>query len=267
MNPYDRLMLTETDLHLIRMHGHVEVIDDITVSRVPDNPGYRWGNCIHLPRPPAAEELDNCIQLARDLFVDQPESRHVQVRWDGGPIEPSLVAQANTMGLHHDDGQMMHATELMEVRIPGIDIRPLDLKREWSDIVALNIACDPEEIDGQPDYIAFKEGIRRAWRAWVASGAATWWGAFIKDQLVGQAGMVVCPDGRGRYQSVETHPDFRRRGICPALVSHMGQHALSTLGCNTLVLGANPRGLAIHIYSRLGFITGDWQHALSLLPD
>ena len=76
-------ILTETDLHLVRLHGCVEVVDGITVSRVPDNPGYRWGNCLHLPTPPAASELENLVQLARDTFEDQPEGDHVRHRWDG----------------------------------------------------------------------------------------------------------------------------------------------------------------------------------------
>jgi ribosomal protein S18 acetylase RimI-like enzyme len=257
--------LTQTDLHLIYMHGQIEVIDGITVARVPDNPGYRWGNCLLLPHAPTADTLDHYIQRARDLFVDQPQSTHVQLRWDGDAIGDDVKAHAIDRGMQYEHGRAMHATELAHVQIPGINIRPLDIEQEWSDIVALNIACDPEEIDGVPDYIAFKQGLRRAWRAWAATGTTRWWGAFIDDRLVGQAGMVYCPEHRGRYQSVETHPDVRHQGVCPALVSHMGNHAICEGECTQLLLGVNPHGLAIHIYSRLGFELGKWQNGLMLL--
>jgi len=257
--------LTETDHHLVRLHGVVDQVDGITVVRVPDNPGYRWGNNIHLPDAPHPDELEGFIQLARDLFVDQPETTHAQIRWDGDFISEELKARAESAGLHHDSGQAMVADSLVEVEVEGIEIRPLDMEAQWKDIVELNMACDPEELDGVADYIEFKQGLRRAWRAWERSGDATWWGAFIDRRLVGQAGMVRCPGGRGRFQSVETHPEFRRRRICSALVSRVGNHALGELDCDTLLLGVDHLGLAIHIYRRLGFTAGRWQNALTRL--
>ena len=257
--------LTETDLDLIRMHGHVEVLDGITVSRVPDNPGYRWGNCLHLPGQPDIDDLDRLIQLARDTFLDQPLSTHVMLRWHGDPIESRLEEAAKNRGMQVDAGRVMHALNLVEIQADGVMIRPLDIERDWQEIVALNVACDPEEIDGVADYIAFKEGQRLAWQAWVATGSATWWGAYIDGVLVGQAGMVRCPGRRGRFQSVESHPEFRRRGVCSMLVSTMGRHALEELDCDMLLMGVNPDGMALHIYAKLGFILGKWQNSLTIL--
>jgi GNAT superfamily N-acetyltransferase len=257
--------LTETDLDLIRMHGHVAVVDDLVVSRVPDNPGYRWGNCLHLPRPPEIDQLDLLIQTARELFRDQPLSTHVMLRWHGEPIEPGLEAAASTRGMLVDSGQVMYADQLKKVQSEDIFIRRLDLDQDWPEMVALNVRCDPEEIDGLPDYIAFKEGLRRAWKAWISAGHASWWGAFIDGRLAGQAGMVRCSQRRGRYQSVETHPDFRQRGVCSVLVSTIGRHALADPECDLLLLGVNPKAMALHIYARLGFALGKWQNSLTLL--
>jgi GNAT superfamily N-acetyltransferase len=257
--------LTETDLDLIRMHGHVAVVDDLVVSRVPDNPGYRWGNCLHLPRAPEIDQLDLLIQTSRELFRDQPMSTHVMLRWHGEPIEPELEAAAITRGMLVDSGQVMYADQLKEVQSEDISIRRLDLDQDWPEMVALNVRCDPEEIDGLPDYIAFKEGLRRAEKAWISAGHASWWGAFIDGRLAGQAGMVQCSQRRGRYQSVETHPDFRQRGVCSVLVSTIGRQALAEKECDLLLLGVNPKAMAIHIYAKLGFALGKWQNSLTLL--
>jgi RimJ/RimL family protein N-acetyltransferase len=257
-------ILTETDLHLVRLHGRVEVIEGITVVRVPDNPGYRWGNCLYLPAPPAPDELEDLIQLSRTVFADQPSSTHVMLRWDGAPVPTELAAHAETLGMRVDSGQVMRTSNLDRAQVSGIEIRPLDMELDWEDIIACNIACDPEEIAGAPDYIAFKEGLRRAWRAWVQSGDGLWWGAFIDDRLVGQAGMVHCPNNRGRYQSVETHPEFRRLGVCTSLVSVMGNLALQKAWCDTLLLGINPEEVAVHVYDRLGFTLGNWQNGMVL---
>lgn len=257
-------VLTQTDWHLVRLHGHVEVVNGVTVLRVPDNPNYRWGNCLHLSAAPTLDELHDLVELARDIFGDQPEIRHVLLRWDGERIEADFAAAAKDRKMGVDSGRVMHAVDLVDVSAQGVSIRPLDLARQWEDIIALNIACDPEEPDGLADYMAFKQGLRRAWQAWAATGDAIWWGAFIDDTLVGQAGMVCCPGRRGRFQSVETHPDYRGRGVCSSLVSTMGRHAVAVLGCETLWMGVNPDGLAQHLYAKLGFEFGAWQNSLIL---
>jgi ribosomal protein S18 acetylase RimI-like enzyme len=259
-------VLTETDRHLVRLHGHVEMVGGVTVHRVPDNPGYRWGNCLHLPAAPALHELQDLVELARKIFGNQPESRHVMLRWDGVRIDAALAAAAQDQKMEVDSGRVMHALTLKDVSAQSVSIRPLDISSEWSDIVGLNIACDPEEPGGLADYLAFKQGQRRAWQAWAAAGAAVWWGAFIDDRLVGQAGLVCCPGGRGRFQSVETHPDYRGRGVCSSLVSTIGRHATEELGCESLWMGVNPEGLAQYLYAKLGFEFGAWQNSLVLLP-
>ena len=42
----------------------------------------------------------------------------------------------------------------------------------------------------------------------------------------------------------------------------MGNLALQEEWCDTLLLGVNAEGLAVHIYDRLGFTLGNWQNGL-----
>lgn len=58
------------------------------------------------------------------------------------------------------------------------------------------------------------------------------------------------PDAR--YQSVETHPTARRRGLAGTLVWHAGATAL-TGGSRTLVMVADPGDAAIRVYRSVGF--------------
>lgn len=46
-------------------------------------------------------------------------------------------------------------------------------------------------------------------------------------------------DGVGRFQSVETHPDYRRRGICGTLVYRAARCGFERLGAKTLVMIAD----------------------------
>jgi len=69
------------------------------------------------------------------------------------------------------------------------------------------------------------------------------------------SGLGVFTDGRGvaRYQAVDTHPEFRGRGLAGTLVHHAGAQALTWPGVQTLVIGADPEYHAIRIYRSVGF--------------
>ena len=57
----------------------------------------------------------------------------------------------------------------------------------------------------------------------------------------------------GRFQHVGTQPEWRRRGLCRALVHHVCAHAFGTLGLQRLVMCADPHDVAIGIYRSVGF--------------
>jgi predicted GNAT family acetyltransferase len=76
--------------------------------------------------------------------------------------------------------------------------------------------------------------------------------------------MAVCSGQFGRYQAIETHPDYRRQGICTALVSTVGKHAIEAEGCRVVLLGADPKGPALGLYQSIGFSIQDMQWGLLL---
>ena len=89
--------------------------------------------------------------------------------------------------------------------------------------------------------------------ALVDAGRGTRFGAFVDGRLVSTAGIFVTEEGVARFQSVETHPDHRRRGLAAAVAHAAGRHGLDHLGVRTLVIVADTDGEAIGIYRRLGF--------------
>jgi len=236
------------------------------VARVPENPGYRWGNFLLLPECPRPDELDGLTHQARHLFRDQPASRHVTIRWDGEAFPAELREQAEVRGFQANMGRSMCASELRRSAASGLEIRPLDLQVDGAEIESLNRLCDPQEQEGEPDYVDFKQRLRASWKVWATRGEAIWWGAFAEGRLVGQLGFVLCPSDRGRFQSVETHPDLRRQGVCTALVTAVGCDAFEERGVRELLLGIEPESAAFSVYRKLGFSLGGWQRGL-VLPD
>jgi predicted GNAT family acetyltransferase len=96
-------------------------------------------------------------------------------------------------------------------------------------------------------------------RALVAAGHGQWCGAFLGDTLVSQMGLVTDGPGLARFQSVETHPDHRGRGLAGTLAHHVSGYGFRELEAKTLVMVADPDYLAIRIYRAIGFIDSEAQ--------
>ncbi len=98
----------------------------------------------------------------------------------------------------------------------------------------------------------------------IAAGLGRWFGAFLDGRLV--ADMGIFTDAQvgdlARYQSVVTHPDFRRRGVCSTLLYEVGRFAFSALGAKTLVIVADEHYFAKNIYGAVGFKVREKQGSL-----
>ena len=60
-------------------------------------------------------------------------------------------------------------------------------------------------------YVEFKKSQMRQYRKMSDAGKGYWFGAYLGGNLVGDLG-VFCEAEVGRYQSVGTHPGYRRQG-------------------------------------------------------
>jgi predicted GNAT family acetyltransferase len=96
------------------------------------------------------------------------------------------------------------------------------------------------------------------------AGRGAWFGAFLGARLVADLGVFSDETGTlARFQSVGTHPDFRRRGICGALVHQASEWALNTLRVGTLVMAADEEYHAARIYESVGFQPTERQIGMS----
>jgi len=66
-------------------------------------------------------------------------------------------------------------------------------------------------------------------------------------------GLFAAGPGLARFQSVETDPEHRRRGLAGTLVHHVSRHGFDHLGARTLVMVADPGYFAIDLYRAVGF--------------
>ena len=161
---------------------------------------------------------------------------------------------------------MLATEELVEPRpVTGdVDVRPLTTDDDWAQSAALRLALDSAD---SAAHRAFVENKVDEARRMAADGTAAYWGAFSAGSLRSSLGVVGDGYGLGRYQSVETHPDFRNRGFAGRVVYDAGRDAADRLGARRLVIAADPDYVAIRLYRRLGFHDVEPQVQLLRAPD
>ena len=142
--------------------------------------------------------------------------------------------------------------------------RELSGDADWTGALRLRLALDGDRPQADP---GFTPARLAAEREMTEAGQASWFGAFAGGVLAAQMG-IVCDGASGlaRYQHVETHPDFQRRGLAGTLTWHVGQTVLAAGRASTLVMVADPGGPAIGIYRSVGFRPAECQLGLERPP-
>ena len=134
---------------------------------------------------------------------------------------------------------------------PTLVLRTLDLPRELDLAVDAQVAARDGSFE-EAGYRVFRHSAMKRVAEMQAAGIAQWFGAIVGDVLAADCGLIH--DGvLGRFQYVETQSEWRRRGLCRALVHHVCRHAFDTLGLQRLVMCADPHDVAIGIYRSVGF--------------
>jgi ribosomal protein S18 acetylase RimI-like enzyme len=247
-----RSLAYRTDLALLRLAGS-EIDDRGThiVVRTPDNPGFRWGNFYLLAHPPGADEVDDVI-AAYD--ADFAESSHRAFGIDGTESYGAALDPLVGVGLEPDTSTVMTATSVHPPPRPNAEgvYRRLASDDDWAQRVEVSIAVDGGENDPE-GYLAFITRRTQAERRLAEAGHGAWWGAFLDGRLASLMGLVDAGGGLARYQSVETHPELRGRGLAGTLVHRVATYGFDELGARTLVMVADPEYSAIRIYRSVGF--------------
>lgn len=238
-----------TDLALLTASGSV-VEDRGThlVVRSPDNPSYFWGNFILLARPPA---LGGEREVVGAFQTEFPEADHVSIGIDTADLTDDSRAAFEAAGLTVDVATVLTASSLTPPRDVEAEVRPLAGDEEWEARARLSQQLYPQT--SEDAFMTFARQKNTQERRLVDAGRGARFGAFVDGRLVSTAGIFVTEEGVARFQSVETHPEHRRRGLAAAVVHGAGWHGLDHLGVRTLVIVADTDGEAIGVYRRLGF--------------
>lgn len=246
-----------TDLMMLALQGS-DIVGrgDHLVVRTPTQPTFHWGNFLLFADPPAAGDLARWQALSEAEF---PGAEHLVFGIDTVDGSTGDLNEIVAAGITVDWSTVLTATTVHEPTRPNrqADMRLLASDDDWRQSIEVRLADD--EKSGDTSHQEFLERKTAAMRVLQDAGRGGWFGAFLGDRMV--AGLGIFSDGSGvaRYQSVDTHPDFRNRGLAGTLVQVAGEYALADLGADTLVIVAEREHPAERLYRSIGFAGSESQ--------
>ena len=256
-----------TDLAILAFNGRVEKIDSYFFVETPGNPSYFWGNLLLMPDPPVAGSLDLWMKRFRDNFSHQPLVKHITFGWDSPEGYPGDIEPFKAAGFEVEESVILTATQSMlkisGEKLLGLEIRALFSNGDWEAAFKNQLSCRGDNFNPEA-YIPFKRAQMERYRKMSEAGLGHWYGAFIHNQLVADCGLFLF-EGIARYQQVGTNPDYRRRGICAALVYQTAMEAFKQ-GAKTLVMAADPEYHAARVYKSVGFAEAEKQIGVCWWP-
>jgi ribosomal protein S18 acetylase RimI-like enzyme len=254
----------QTDLIVRRLAGSIiDPRDRYVVVRTPANPGFRWGNFLLFPAPPRHGDAAGW----RSAFAAEfPGAGHLALGIDGTRGDCGDAAELAGLGVIAHVSTVLTATHLREpaeLVIPAV-CRPLTGDDDWAQAVELRLARYGRS--GDPAHHRFVNRHLREARELCGRGHGAWFGAFVEDRMRSGCGVITDGSGVLRFQSVETHPSYRRHGLARQVVYTAGRYGLTDLGAKALVIVADPDDVAIRIYRSLGFADAESQVQLEREP-
>ncbi len=256
----------QTDLIFDKQNGIIEEKNDFYSIRTPDNPDYYFGNYLLLKYSPTNQNKERLSKLFEQEIGVPPRINHKTYCWSLGPDEKSDVTAFIDDGFSYmecsvlvGDRQSLITPARMNTEIT---VRNFQGEDDWEQLYQIQLA-GRKEGDPIETYTAFLQESLAAYQRLIQQGIGDWYGAFIRDELVGSLGLFF-GEGLGRFQEVVTKPEYRNRGICKTLVYETCKKGLQRT--EQLVMAADEGYHAAKIYESLGFMAVERQASLCWRP-
>lgn len=259
-------LVYRTDLMLLSYDSEITDREDHWLVVSPHNPTYYWGNFLLFKNAPRVGDADRWQALFAEEIGTPPDVVHQVFGWDTpgaelGDVEPFLAR-----GFRLDRVEALAASEAHSPRHYNhdVNVRPLSTYPEWEQARENQMLVRSPEHEAQAHRTFLQAQLERR-RAMAQAGWGAWYGAFLGDELVADLGIFGHGE-LGRYQSVQTDPAFRRRGIAGTLVYEAARHAQQLWGFKQLVIVADRDSSAGRLYQSLGFSLADRAAGLERWP-
>ena len=238
----------ETDLEILRLTGSsIDVATDYVVVRTAENPNYHWGNCLLVLDPERVDEPGFWIERFEAEF---PDKDWIAI---GLPVMPNDITEWKSQGITLEKLDVL-SSEVKPRQFPladGYTSRQFQ-PEDWPKLIRRETQEALSEGGYQPEVIEeFIAKTNQARQELCLSGHAAWFGVFHGDDLVSNLGIIKCAS-TGRYQSVETVAEHRRKGLASHLLGLAASWSHDQ-GCDKWVIVTQETNDAGRVYRRAGF--------------
>lgn len=258
-----------TDLALRRSEGStVTRQGGVTIIQSPQNPTFWWGNFLLMPSAPGFGDLARWEERFQEAF---PEASHRTFGVDTADGNLGVADEFLSAGYEVMGDTVLTTSRTHPPRNVNRDaqFRPLRTDADWDAALSLRMAVNAADPDGHEEqgYRLFAQRKLASYRKMQEGGLGAVLGAFDQSgQMLCGLGVFNAGEGVARYQSVETHPQARSRGLAGTLVHTAAEWARENLGTQTLVIVADPNYHAQALYERVGFRPSETQIAIQKRP-
>jgi len=252
----------QTDLFFVSFDGEIIDRGEYLVLKTPTNPSFCWGNYLLFKQAPAVGDYQKWLRLFAVEIGNSPKIIHQVFGWDSVVIEPGFISPFLENGFCLRQLSVLAADTLCSTITTFMDlcVRPLISDEDFMQSVENQLACREEEFneDAYRNFILLQ---MKRYQAMCQLGLGCWFGAFIKDRLVADLGIFRI-NKLGRYQSVQTHPNYRKQGIAKRLVLESGRYFMNNFGVERLLIVAEAGSFVEHLYKKVGFCCVEYQNGL-----
>jgi ribosomal protein S18 acetylase RimI-like enzyme len=253
----------KTNFIFAKFSGSIIDQGDYTLIKTPKNPGYYWGNFIVFDKAPVSGDYKKWKNLFDKEFSYYKEPHHYAFTWDTEAAKPEDINEFIDNNFDLDTEVVLTTSRLNPPPHVNekLELRKIKTDEQWQQIIDLQVAsADPKYMN--EDFEKFKQEQMSEYRSMSEAGHGFWFGGYIDDLLVGDMGLFYEGD-IGRYQSVGTHPEHRRKGVCGTMVYKVGQLMQADFNLRNLVMVADENYHAARIYESVGFKKTETQYALT----
>jgi len=255
-----------TDLFFPSFDGEINDRGAYLVIRTPTNPTFYWGNFLLFPKPPQEGDFEEWRYLFAQEIGTPPVTEHQVFAWDSPEGEEGVIHPFLSAGFRLNRSVVLISNKpCRPARFSSlVNVRNLTTESDWEQAIENQVVCRDAEFE-EHEYRIFKKQQMERYRRMASSGHGDWYGAFIEQKLVADLG-IFHQDGIGRFQSVETHPNFRRQGIAGTLIYKAAHQAKRKYDLHTLVIVAEQGSSPARLYETLGYYLKEYQVGLEWWP-
>lgn len=250
---------TDFILHRARADTEVRELEGCIAVRTHANPDWYWGNCLVLEDDPADGDLAHWLaRFEREVVAGRAGMGHVAIGINTPHLEQDLPSwRAAGLTCHVNAVMRCRGGERRPPAQPPrgeVVVRPIDFGHEVAAVIELELADTHGHAEA--DYRRYREQQFALMRPLHEAGQLEWFGLWCNGVLAADCGLMREHSGQGataRFQRVATHPAWRRRGLCTALVDAVARYGFERWQVAEQIMVADPADVAIGIYRRLGF--------------